>query len=812
MAAKKRAKRVSKPARRKTSAKKVAKKAQKKTVKKVAATVRKKPRTKKTSRPNVPEQCVTISSDTGVPFVVTAGQGLQELAMRWRYTLSRRQRWRGSVRKEMREQAMEAILALCVDQRGRALERGEAIERVQATLSGASMVQVEVPYRNERALWEARVAPWEYLISATAHELGNRSKLAIVRHLRTAQAPRPSATQALRVLYVQCAPGELAGHYDFSTERASVERAFEGKVNAVIDPTLVGLRQAIAKHRPNVIHLAGIDNNQAKELLQDLGKLPSHWTSSEDKERDGLVFAAETIGDRLGVVPVDAETLASVLNSGPAAPVLVTANVYHSASRICALAVAEGAALALGFQDTVSDSLAEALLYDFYDAWAEQRQALPAFVGALDGARASVGLSGTGVVLWSKASLLDGATARVAEVRSRREGRRSQVLALGEDFSMWLHIDIEVRERLNYSLLHNDSGGLFRKLEIRKDKPGILPNVSVEVVLYLGSESHPYTAKFTLTEYLTQIDKLVKVPLTSAIIRSVGEPIRTSLLIRVSVGGTVLREETHRVTLLPADEWTDTDDDRIWLPSFVLPRDPQVAAIIDRAQKHLVTLADDQTRSFDGYQSVLEDDPESLADIDIQVQAIWAAVVNDLGIRYINPPPSYSRYGQRLRTPTQVVRGGRGTCIDLAMLLAACLEYVEIYPVIFLLDGHAFAGYWRSEGRYDQFMNARQRVDSDEVLESIGAAENQASWVLPSDSYAEILNEINSGYLYPLETVGFTTHGSFWQAVDEGIDNLRSRSEFHSLVDIWSARRGLITPLPIIDDLGVAHRGSAHDR
>ena len=86
------------------------------------------------------------------------------------------------------------------------------------------------------------------------------------------------------------------------------------------------------------------------------------------------------------------------------------------------------------------------------------------------------------------------------------------------------------------------------------------------------------------------------------------------------------------------------------------------------------------------------------------------------------------------------------------------------------------------------------------MLESVGDASGTPSWILPSDSYAEILNEVNGRFLYPLETVGFTTHGSFWEAIEEGVDNLRSRSEFHSLIDIWKARAEFITPLPIIED------------
>ncbi len=755
---------------------------------------------------------VTLSNDAGASATIPCDERLQELAMRWRYVLSRRLRWKRSARMKMRARAHDDLINLLSSDTTRAAE----------VLGDGQVVEIRVPYRNERSGWEGRVAPWEFLISATASGLGNQKPLTIVRHLDTNRVPLPPLG-APKVLYVQCAPGVLAEHYEFTSERSALERLFPGAVEPCINPTIATLRHEITRRQPNVIHLAGIDNIQAKELLQDEGNLPVDWF--ESKEQDGIVFATEESRSTspevgadgqmpLGIAPIDAQTLAQVLNSGDSPLHLVMANVYHSAARICALAVAEGAGLALGFQDTVKDSLAEIFLREFYSHWHTSYDPLPAFVSALDNARASVALSGTGFVLWSAQSLLDGAVKRIRDSRESRDPDRQRMLSLDDDdgdYSKWFSVDVQIRDRLNYSLLHNDSGGLFEKLEFRKEKEGVLPDVGVEVVLYLGSESHPYSAKFTLTEFLTPVDDQIKVPLTSSIIRTVAEPVRTSLYVRITVGEKVVCQETHRVTLLPADEWKDTDADRIWLPSFVLPRDPAVELIIDRAQKHLITLADDHTRGFDGYQSIDPDDPESLADVDLQVQAIWAAVVSDFGIRYINPPPSYSRLGQRLRTPTQIVRGGRGTCIDLALLLSACLEYIEVYPVIFLLEGHAFAGYWRSEDRYNAFTEAQQKgLEDSTMLESIGSTSERSPWILPSNSYVEVLNEVNSGFLYPLETVGFTTHGSYWAAIEEGVNNLRSRSEFHSLIDIWLARSEFITPLPIVDEVVSLRGGGDH--
>lgn len=700
---------------------------------------------------------------------------------------------------------------------------------IQSALESASIVEVQVPYINEETAWEGRVTPWEFMLSSAARETGNRDPMAIVRWLRVRHSA-PVLPSKPRVLYVECAPGLLAGTYEFHTERAVLESVFPGSVERCLSPSIYDLEKKVIEFKPHIIHIAGIDNNQARNLLEDKGQLPPDWPTST--EFDGVVFAKDEEQEALelahqkppnkeqhkplGLEPIHAERLAATLNASSQQLCLVTANVYHSASRICALAVAQGAGRALGFQDTVSDSLAEVLLRDFYSQWNAGGDVLSAFVGALDVVRESVSLSGTGIVLWSADSLLDGSRVSLTSARSKRSEKRKHDLKLRSPNENWFSVDIVVRDRLNYSLLHNDSGGLFERLAFRKDREGELRDVVVEAVLYLGSESHPYSASFTLTEYLTAVDHEIKVPLTSSVIRTVQEPIRTSLFVKITVGKVVVYQQTHRVTLLPADEWKDSDADRDWLPSFVLPRDPVIESIIDRAQNHLITLADDHGRGFDGYQSVDPDDPASLEEIDIQVQAIWAAIANDFGIRYINPPPSYTELGQRLRTPTQVVRGGRGTCIDLALLLCACLEYIEVYPVIFLLEGHAFAGYWRSEGDYISFMEAKQvdptKSDFEEsaISTSVSKRDSKSAWILPSGSYMEVLDEVNSGSLYPVETVGFTTHGSFWEAVEEGVENLRSRSEFHSLIDIWLARSHFITPLPIIEDRTAITEGNDH--
>ena len=290
------------------------------------------------------------------------------------------------------------------------------------------------------------------------------------------------------------------------------------------------------------------------------------------------------------------------------------------------------------------------------------------------------------------------------------------------------------------------------------------------------------------------VHERVRVPLTAGLSRSLDEGMFSTVYASVRWGEHVLQEQTDRVQFLPIDEWRyDTLNCR-WLPSFVFPRDPVVRQIVDAAQRYLVALRDDSTAGFDGYQSY-EPKGASMEErcraIDAQVQALWWAIVHDYSLAYINPPPSFRDDAQRLRTPSEVIQGRRGTCIDLTLLIAACLEYVEIYPVIFLLNDHAFPGYWRSERSYLELSAVMTKTP-------IAPAEAMAdaAWMLGKNRFADVVGLVQQGHIVPLESVLLTSRSGFWPAVEEGLQDLRSKRHFDSMFDVKTARKS-VTPLPL---------------
>jgi hypothetical protein len=470
-------------------------------------------------------------------------------------------------------------------------------------------------------------------------------------------------------------------------------------------------------------------------------------------------------------------------------------NAYFSASRIAPLAVAYGAKAAIGFQDTVDDAVAERFFAAFYQRWLGSKQLGTSFaeawrMAAQDDSRSS------GIVLWSRESLVRERPAARAEKASAkplaiRAGKRPLVA------------EVQPNRAVNYSLLHNGEG-LFEKFSLYKFEPLHAHGIRVEVALNLDTESFRYEASVDMdaSASVEDLSRRITLPLTSKFSRSLRESVVSTLFVRVRYSDTDLYCDTHRVQLLAVNEWKfDRQESPKWLASFVLPGDPAVWRIIDTAQKYLMALRDDSGAGFDGYQSTDPQADEPDEGVDLQVRAIWSALSFEITPSYINPPPVFQDASQRLRTPTDVIDGRRGTCIDFALLMAACLEYVEICPVIFLLRDHAFPGYWRSQEAYERYRSMQgARLDPAEESELIGMAKVDPGAETDKQrrlEFEEVRQLVRDGLLVPLESVWLSLRRGFAEAVDAGVENLASSDNFEAMVDLRRARLDGVTPLPI---------------
>jgi hypothetical protein len=615
-------------------------------------------------------------------------------------------------------------------------------------------------------------------------------------------------------LQVLSAPGKLAQEYDFTSERELLKlsaKSLDCEFALLKNPDEEALGVRIKEDSPDVIHVSGFDSHQGLALLDP---------DRQGERQDGYLVRSAT--NRGTPVVLGAERLASLLTSGTEhPPALIALNIYNSGSRIAPLCVKQGAEAAVGFQDSFDDALAELFFTTLYRAWPLAGwDIVPTFQYAWQSVRQTgQPLQGSAVVLWSERSILDRAYLDAStEGERRQEGIRDQwrqklsPAPTAETIRQQIEVDVEPIAQLNYSILHNN-GPIFTKFRIlKKDAQlGRVDDLSVRVELHVGTDSYPFQMRASIDETAPHLDlhEIVRVSLASALTRTIRESIHTSLFVEVKWGDTVLYCKTQRVTLLPVDEWRFDAKNYRWLPSFVLPRDPAVRRIIDAAQRYLMALRDDPAAGFDGYQCVdypgKQPRPDDCSGVDLQVRALWSALLYESPLSYINPPPTFTDSSQRLRTPSDCIEGRRGTCIDLALLFAACLEYVEIYPTIFLLKTHAFPAYWRHDSFHEEFRVARigaQDVDRAVARGQPSLAQGQqCGWDFQPSQYREILGEVQTGRLVPLESTLVTGHGCFSDAIAGGVQNLASRREFESMIDILLARsdaKTSVTPLPIL--------------
>jgi hypothetical protein len=173
-----------------------------------------------------------------------------------------------------------------------------------------------------------------------------------------------------------------------------------------------------------------------------------------------------------------------------------------------------------------------------------------------------------------------------------------------------------------------------------------------------------------------------------------------------------LAEHTVEINLLPPSHWGGVNSAPELLAAFVRPTDPSVDVILREASGKLAAAGRDE--AMDGYRKGTKARAWEIAD------AIWAALVSH-SIAYVLPPKSFERSGQMVRGPSDILSRKVGTCLDLTLLYASCLEQAGLNPLLVLTEGHAFVGIWLKDEDFsslvvDDPQMLRKRVQLEEMV------------------------------------------------------------------------------------------------
>lgn len=229
-----------------------------------------------------------------------------------------------------------------------------------------------------------------------------------------------------------------------------------------------------------------------------------------------------------------------------------------------------------------------------------------------------------------------------------------------------------------------------------------------------------------------------------------------------TVGGEAVGSVTRTIEVLAYDQWAGMQGLPELLAAFCMPNSPVVDRLVAKAATLLREAAPDLAMS--GYQS------RNREHVWKQVSSIYSTIAAE-ELHYANPPASFGRAGQKIRTPERILDARLATCLDLAMLFASCLEQAGLHPVVMIKDGHAWVGVWLVEttfptGSIDDVQAVRKRVKSGELM------------------------------VFETTVVAQARHTSLRAACGMGEAQLADDAQFVCAIDVRRARELQVRPLP----------------
>lgn len=259
---------------------------------------------------------------------------------------------------------------------------------------------------------------------------------------------------------------------------------------------------------------------------------------------------------------------------------------------------------------------------------------------------------------------------------------------------------------------HQNAVPLLRQLTIANDGVEGLDDLVLEL-----EPSLPFAAAKTWRIDRLGPDSSMAIPdrdveLKEGYLADLTETMQASVHLRLRSSADVVAEQRFSVELLARNQWGGAGSMPELLAAFCTPNDPAVDKVLKGTSDVLRRAG--RPDGIDGYRAGSRQRAWELA------SAVWSAVCG-YQISYVLPPASFEQEGQKIRSPSQVLDGSVGTCLDTALLFAAALEQAGLNPILLLTKGHAFTGVWLQPQEFAQVLNedastVRKRIELQELL------------------------------------------------------------------------------------------------
>ncbi|MEX1188159.1 MAG: DUF3320 domain-containing protein [Bacteroidia bacterium] len=281
----------------------------------------------------------------------------------------------------------------------------------------------------------------------------------------------------------------------------------------------------------------------------------------------------------------------------------------------------------------------------------------------------------------------------------------------------------------------------------------------------------PCIEPFSFTISFVPAKKEVKIPLENLkvnrdFLNKLSETEKANLTIVVYQSEALILKEAIAINVHPLEHFGGFQVLPELIAAYVTPNHPYIYHIKRKAIEILESQG--LKTAFEGYQS---NDPERVLQI---MSSIYSAIQSE-EIVYSSLPPGYEETGQRLRLLNTIQQEEFGNCIDISLLFAACLEAVDLNPILIIVRGHAFIGCWLQDDKFSEVINDDKTAITKRLSKGIREmAAVEATSVCKGNNI------------------------KFSDALSAGEAQLVQKEDFLLSVDIKRARTLRIRPLPLL--------------
>ncbi len=319
-------------------------------------------------------------------------------------------------------------------------------------------------------------------------------------------------------------------------------------------------------------------------------------------------------------------------------------------------------------------------------------------------------------------------------------------------------ISVDYCDTVNYANIHNGDN-VCALLKIKNTGAKRLNNITVAVEGYYFPKS-----KYTINLLEPGKEKVLDASQISPSIDrllALSEAVYTELGISVRTNSREIAMLRLPLTIQAWNHFRWDIDKYQNVTSFVMPHHSYVSEIVSNANK--ILKCKNPEYAMVGY----TEDPDLFK---AQLESVWEALSAE-NIKYLTGVFAPNADGQRIMTPDLIRHFRQGNCLDMTLLMCACLERINMSPVMVIINGHVMPGVWLNNYRYSS--------------KPIITDPNKLSKIILKDTG-----------IYTFESTMMAGDCSLYEACCTARNNIKASSP-QMFIDISAARAANINPLPL---------------